>query len=143
MYRLITSAKNSDDLSIGFDRDRKRWQQELIKIKFIKGEFHLRIMLKDDFRFAEHQEKASFGLGSKLALTKKDNADLHKAVILADDRIKIDHFLWYVFHCMPYLQEQSILSKQILNKTPTRFRYIEICFYKGNKKSECMEFRIR
>ena len=28
MYKLITSARNSDDLSIGFDRDRERRQRE-------------------------------------------------------------------------------------------------------------------
>ena len=29
--------------------------------KIIKGKYHVRIMLKDVFGFAEHQEKATYG----------------------------------------------------------------------------------
>ena len=29
-YKLITSTRHADDLSIGFDRDRRRRQRELI-----------------------------------------------------------------------------------------------------------------
>ena len=36
MYKSTTSAKGSDDLSIGFDRDRGRRQRELTNIKNIK-----------------------------------------------------------------------------------------------------------
>ena len=37
MYKLIISARNSDDLSIGFDRDRGRRQRELTNNNGIKG----------------------------------------------------------------------------------------------------------
>ena len=57
LYTLITSARGSDDLSIGFDRDRGRRQRELTNIKTQKGRYHLIIMLKDIFGFVEHQEK--------------------------------------------------------------------------------------
>ena len=33
LYKLITSARNTDDLSIGFDRDRGRRQRELTNNK--------------------------------------------------------------------------------------------------------------
>ena len=74
MYKLITSAKDND-LSIGFDRDRGRRQRELNNNKIIKGKYHVRIMLKDVFGFSEHQEKATYGLGYKLTLTRNtDNS---------------------------------------------------------------------
>ena len=73
MYKLITSAKDSDDLSIGFDRDRGRRQRELTNNETLKGKYHARIMLKDIFVFAEHQEKATFRLGYKLTLTRNEN----------------------------------------------------------------------
>ena len=57
MYKLLTSSRDSDDLSIGFDRDRKRRKRELSKNKNIKGKYHMRIYLKDTFGFAEHQKK--------------------------------------------------------------------------------------
>ena len=63
MYKLITSAKDSDDLSIGFDRSRDKRRQELNNNKNIKGKYHARIMIEDVFGFAEHQEKATYGLG--------------------------------------------------------------------------------
>ena len=62
MYELLTSSKDSDDLSIGFDRDRGRRKRELTNDKNIKGKYHIRIYLKDIFGFAEHQEKGTYGL---------------------------------------------------------------------------------
>ena len=57
MYKLLTSSKDSDDLSIGFDRNRGRRKNELSNNKTIKGKYHIRIHLKDIFGFSEHQEK--------------------------------------------------------------------------------------
>ena len=70
MYKPITSSRNSDDLSIGFDRSRNRRRDELAQNKNVKGKYHFRIMLKDVLCFAEHQEKATYGLGYKLTLTR-------------------------------------------------------------------------
>ena len=126
MYKLITSSRNSDDLSIGFDRSRNRRRDELAQNKNVKGKYHLKIMLKDVFGFAECQEKAIYGLGYKLTLTRnKDEAIIDKANGIADARIKIDHIHWYVFHYTPSIQQQSTLSKQTLSKTPTQLRYAE------------------
>ena len=63
MYKLITTSRNSDDLSIGSDRDRNRRQRKLTNKENFKGKCHVRIMLKDIFGFAQHQEKATYGLG--------------------------------------------------------------------------------
>ena len=57
MYKLLASSKGSDDLSIGFDRDRTRRRNELTNNKNIKGKYHVRIYLKDVFGYAEYQEK--------------------------------------------------------------------------------------
>ena len=62
-YKLISSAKDSDDLSIGFDQDRERRQRKLTNNRNIKGKYHVRTMLKDVFGFAAHHEKATYGLG--------------------------------------------------------------------------------
>ena len=75
MYKLITSSENSDDVSLGFDRSAARQRAEITTNKNVNGKFHLRIMLKDVFGFAEHQKKAPYGLGYKRTLTgKKDEA---------------------------------------------------------------------
>ena len=57
MYKFVTSARNSDDLSIGCDRDRGRRQRELTKNKNIKGKYHVTIILKDIWGFVECQKK--------------------------------------------------------------------------------------
>ena len=126
MYKLLSSSKRSDDLSIGFDRDRGRRQRELTNNKSQKGKYHVRIYLKDVFGFAEYQEKGTYGLGYKLTLTRNsDNAVLNKANAINNGKIRINAIEWYVPHYTPSMQQQSILSKQILNKTHTQIQYPE------------------
>ena len=126
MYKLLTSSKGSDDLSICFDRDRNRRQRELTNNKSQKGKYHVRIYLKDVFGFAEYQEKATYGLGYKLTMTRNtDNAVLNKGNAINNGKIKISAIEWYVPHYTPSMQQQAALSKQILNKTPTEIKYPE------------------
>ena len=71
MYKLITSSKGSDDLSIDFDRDRGRRQDALTDNKHIKGKFHVKIKLKDVFGSVENQENATYGLVYKKNTNKE------------------------------------------------------------------------
>ena len=41
MYKLITSGRGSDELSIGFDRDRGRKQRQLTINENVKGKYHV------------------------------------------------------------------------------------------------------
>ena len=126
IYKLITSSRGSDDLSIGFDRDRNRRQRELTNNKTQKGKYHVRIYLKDVFGFAEYQEKATYGLGYKLTMTRNsDNAVLNKGNAINNGKIKINAIELYVPHYTLSMQQQSILSEQIINKTPTEIEYPE------------------
>ena len=71
-------------------------------------------MLRDIFDFAEHQEKATYGRGYKLKLTRnKDDAIIHKAADIVDVTIEIDHITWYAPHYTPSIQQQNFLSKQV------------------------------
>ena len=89
-YKLITTSEECDDLSLGFDRNRDNRKNELINNKNIKGKYHVRIYLKDVFGFAEHQQKATYGLGYKLTLTRNnDNAVLNKDGVVALGKVKI------------------------------------------------------
>ena len=144
MYKLITSSKDSNDLSVGFDYSRNRRRDELALNKNIKGKYHVKIMLKDIFGFVEHQEKATYGLGYKLTLTRnKDDAVIDKADAIANARIRIDHIHWYVPHYTPSIQQQSTLSKQILSKTPTELRYVErYVFMKEVKNQNVWNFEL-
>ena len=126
MYKLLTSSRGSDDLSIGFDRDRDRRKPELTNNKNIKGKYHMRNNFKDASGFAEHHEKAIYGLGYKLTLTRaSDNAVLYKTNATVIGKIEINSIERYVAHYTASLEEKGILMKQITDKIPTELRYIE------------------
>ena len=126
IYKLLSSCKGSDHLSIGFDRDRNRRKRELTNNKNIKGKYHLRIYLRDIFGFAEYQEKGTYGLGYKLTLTKNtNNAVLNKDNAVNNGRVKINALEWYVPHYIPSIDQQTIFFKQIKDKTPTQLYYPE------------------
>ena len=126
IYKLITGARDSDDLSIGFDRSRERRQRGLTNNKNIKGKNHVRIYLRDIFGFAEHQEKAVCGLGYRLTLTgNTDKAVLNKDNATNNAKIKTNSVDWYISHYTPSLEQQTILSNHIVKEIPTELQYVE------------------
>ena len=121
MYKLITSSKDSDDLSIGCDRSRNRKRDKLAQNENIKYKYHLKIMLMDVFCFAEGQEKGINGRGYKLTLTRnKDEGVIDKVGGIADARIKIDHIHCYVPHYTPSIQHQKCFVKSNREKNANR-----------------------
>ena len=101
-----------------------------------KGKFHVRIYLKF-FGFAEYQEKGTYGLGYKLTLTRNtDNAVLNKANGINNGKIKINAIEWYVPHYTPSIQQQTILSKQILNEAATQIQYPERSVFMKEVKTQ-------
>ena len=126
MYKLLSSSRDSDDLSISFDRSSDRRKRELLNNKTQKGKFHLRIHLKDVFGFAEYQETGIFGLSYRLTLTKNtDNAVLNKNDATNNAKIVINGIEWYVPHYVPSLEDYKKLQNQIKHKTPTNLHYPE------------------
>ena len=126
MYKLLISSRGSDDLSIVFERDRNRRQRELTNIKSQKGKYHVRLYLKDVFGFAGNHQKATYGLGYKLTLTRTiDNAVLNKGNAINNGKSKINALEWYVPHYTRSMQQQSIISKQTLSKTPKEIEHPE------------------
>ena len=81
MYKTISSSRDSDDLSIGFQRSNEARERELTNDKTTKRNYHVRIYLSDIFGFCEHQHNCTYGLGCKLTLQRKiDNHVLgHRA----------------------------------------------------------------
>ena len=130
MYKLITSVRNTDDLSIGFDRDLNWRKRELTNNKNIKGKFHVTIMLGDIVGSVEHQEKGAYRLVYKLTLTRNsDNAVLNKANATNNVEIKINSSDWYIPHYTTSLTQEKIVLSQIVNKKPTELRYVERSFF--------------
>ena len=120
VYTLLSSSRDSDDLSIGFDRNRDKRKRELLNNKTQKGKFCLKIYLKDVFSCAEYQETGTFGLSYQLTLTRNNgNAVLSKNDATNNAKHKINGIEWYVPHYVPSIDEYNKLMIQIRNKTPT------------------------
>ena len=96
-------------LDLDFNR-----RNELTNNKNVKGKYHVRIYLKDVFGFAEHQEKATHGLGYKLILTRNsDSAVLNKDNATALGKVEISGFEWYVPHYTASMSQQTVLSNKL------------------------------
>ena len=110
MYKLITRAKDFDDLPVCFDRSRDRGKQELTNNKNVKGKYHHKWCSKIFLDLPNTRKRATYGLGYKLTLTRnKDDAIIDKAAGIADVRNKIDHNHWYIPHYTPSIQQQGVL----------------------------------
>ena len=126
MYKLLSSSRESDDLSVCFDRNRDRRKRELTNNKNIKCKYHVRIFLRDIFGYAEFQQVGTYGLGYKLTLTRNtDNAVLNKDNAVNNGKIKINGLEWYIPHYTPSPDEYNKLQIQIKQKTPTNLHYPE------------------
>ena len=124
MYKLLSSSRDTDDLSIYFDRSRDKRKRELLDNQTQKEKFHLRIYLRDVFGFVEYQETGTFGLFYRLTLTRNiDNAVLNKDIATNYAKIVINGIEWYVPHYFPSLEEYNKLQIQLKQKTPTNLYY--------------------
>ena len=118
MYKLINSARNTDDLCFGFDGVRKRRQRQLTNNK--KKQISCAIFVESCFWLCWTSKKATFGLGYNPILTRKsDNAVLNEGNTVNNAKIKINSIPWYVPHYKPSVEQQNILMNQIVRKMAT------------------------
>ena len=116
MYKPITSTKDINDLSIGFHRDLVIKRTELINNKNQNGDYCVGIMLRDVFGFAEHQQEATYGLGYRLAITRKfKEAALNKAEPIANVKVLINSRDWLVPLYKPCMGQEVIKTHQGLS----------------------------
>ena len=71
MYKLITGAKDTDDLFIGFDRDHGRRQRELTKNKTQKGKVSSEIYAERCIWFFSISRKRNFWTRLQIYINKK------------------------------------------------------------------------
>ena len=144
MHKLKSSSRDSDDLSIGFHRSNAIRERELTNNKTTKGNYHVRIYLKDVFGFAERQDNCSYGLGYKITLQRNsDNhvlshpAQANNAANLAfAGRVIIDDVSWYVPHYTPSISNNKLLLEHSVSKAPTELSYIKRSSYMKDVTTE-------
>ena len=71
MYKLLSSSKESDALSIGFDLSRDRRKRELTNNKNIKGKYYLRIYSRDIFGFCRTPRNSNLWVGLQIKIYTK------------------------------------------------------------------------
>ena len=85
-------------------------------------------MLRDDFSIAEHQEEATCDSGYKLTLTRFGNKTVLNQVGLAQTAIYTKSVISSIDSCVPHftlsVEQQAIIPKQILVRTPTELRWV-------------------
>ena len=64
--------------------------------------------MKDKFGFEEHHEKATYGLGNKLPLTRNtDNSVLNEDFAINDGKNKINAIDWCIPQYIPSIPQQA------------------------------------
>ena len=101
-------------------------------------------MLVDFFGFFENQLKASCGLGYCLTLLRySDDAVLNKGNAINNTKTEFKSIDWYVKNYTPSIEQQRMLMKQIVDKTPTELNYPEISvFMKEVKPQNLWTFKL-
>ena len=138
LHKLISSSRDSHNLSIGFHRGNGVREKDLTNFKTTKGNYHVIIYSKDLFRFAEHQDNCTYGLGYKLTLQRNSDNHVLSHPAQANDaanidlagRVILDDISWYVPHYTPSISNQKLLLGHIVSKAPTELSY--------NKRSSYM-----
>ena len=127
MHKLLSSSRDSEDLSICFDRRSEARERELTDSKTTKGNYHVRICLKDVFGFAQLQANCTYGLGCKLTLQRSSAnrvlshpAQANDSAIVAwAGRVVIHDISLYVPHYTPSISNQKLMLGHIVSKTST------------------------
>ena len=124
-YIPLTSAKDSDDSFVGFDRDYGRSQRQLTENKKVKANIVLGLCL-EIYSGLKIIEKAEFGPDCKVVVPGNiDQVVLDKVRGIDKVKIKNNIIPCYVPHCTPSLIQQALLTKQMLSKAPQELQYVE------------------
>ena len=124
LRKLISSSRDSDDLSIGFHRSFDVREKKLTNKKSTKRNHHVRICLKDIFSFAGHQHNCSYGLVYKRTLQRssddhvlshREGADGSAKIALAG-RVIIEDKSLYIPHYIPNISNQNFFWEKMCIK---------------------------
>ena len=135
-YKLISSSRDSNNLSIAFYRSIEVREREITDNKTTKGKYQVRIYLKDIFGFAENQYNCTYGLGYKLTLQRNSNNHVISHLYGTDaenlalaGRDIINDLSWYIPHYTPSISNQKSMLENIISKSATELSYNKRSFY--------------
>ena len=100
LYNLLTNGKHRDDSSIGLHHSAAEKLIEFLDYKHVntRGKVYVRISSINVFGFAEHQKKATFGLGYILTM-EGNNANLSVHALAGDADVAIFLYVTLVGIC--------------------------------------------
>ena len=120
MHKLMSSSRDSYDLSVGFRRNNGVPEKELTINKTTKGNYLVRVFLKDVFGFAQHRDTCTYGLCYILSLQRNSDNNVSSHTAPANDaanvaltaRVFVDDISWYVPHYTPSISNQELMLGQ-------------------------------
>ena len=127
MHSLISSKRDSDNLSYGFHRINEARERELTKKYSTNGNYHARIYSKVVFGFAKYQDNCPHGLSFKLNVQRKSNILVLSHLAVANDApnhalaggVTLDDRSLYVPLDCPKLSNRKLKLGHIVSKTAT------------------------
>ena len=133
MHKLLSSGRDSDDLSIGFHKSNGVREKEFTNIKTTKGNYLVSVHLKNVLGFAEHQDACTFGLGYIITWQRINDDHVISHPAQANDaakialagRVIIDYISWCVPHYTPSVSNQNLMLQHVVSKAPTELPYIK------------------
>ena len=133
MYNFLSSSRDSDGLSKGFDRSFEAGEAELTNDKTNKGYYHGRNFLKDVFGLAEYRDNCTFVFGYKLKIQRNSDNHVLSHPAAANDAAKlalagrgiIDDISLHVPHYTSNISNQNLMLRHIVSRAATELSYIK------------------
>ena len=144
MHKVISSSRDNNDLSTGFNRSNEIRERELTNSKSTKGNYRVGVYLKYVFGFAEQQNNCTYGLCNKLTLQRISHSYVIGHPAQANDasnialvgRVNTNGLSWYIPHYTPSIPNQKLMLEHTISKTPTEISYIKRSFYMKDVTTE-------
>ena len=125
MYKLISSSKDSEDLSIGLHWDITTQEIKLTNIKTAKGICHARFYWTDVFGFAEHQEIAKNEQKNDYKALFHRTAAVDVGNRTWSARVIWSEISWCIPHFAPNISQQKSTIEHIVSSAATELSYIK------------------
>ena len=144
MYKLKSSSRDSDVLSIGFHRSNEARGRKWTNNKKAKSDYNGRSYLKDFFGLAEHQDNCSYGLGYKLTLQRRSDNHVLSHPAPANDAANLalaggvftKDLSCYIPSYTPRISDRKLMLGHIVSEIAAELSYIKRSSYMEDVTAE-------
>ena len=92
-------------------------------IRKVEVNYQIRILSRDVFGFAEHQENGTYGIGCKSMLKRNDDV-LNRAAPTEEGKTTMTDISWFVRQYISNVIPEEILTEHNISRVPIEKAYI-------------------